>query len=146
MFHSGSLTNLALRKKTFQSSIYRNGSAHKAVDGNSDTNFSLGSCTHTRKSDTPYWYVDLGIERYIQHMEISNRGDCSSRLHDIEVTIASVKKDFNMLCNTFKGPGVASEIVVLNCPPQSRGRYVKIQIIEGSDNVLSLCEVKVMGL
>ncbi|KAK3108226.1 hypothetical protein FSP39_003561, partial [Pinctada imbricata] len=139
--------NVALNKTAYQSSTYWFGVANKGIDGNTDTNFMHGSCTQTRQTDSPYWYVDLGFKSHIQFVEITNRGDGPySRLRDLEVTIASERKEFNMLCNTFKGPGTASQIVVLNCPQGTWGRYVKIQIVEGIDNTLTFCEVKVFGV
>lgn len=68
------LTNIALKKKTFQSSTYggRNRkyylSAH-AVDGLSKT-FSM---TNKVRHVNPYWYVDLGGIYMIRHIDIFNR-------------------------------------------------------------------------
>ncbi|KAK3108550.1 hypothetical protein FSP39_010471, partial [Pinctada imbricata] len=149
------IRNLALRKETFQSGTYRyneyhydiNGTSDKAVDGDSSADFYLLSCAHTVESNTPYWYVDLGNEHRIQHVEITNRGDCcAERLHDVEVSVAGPNKEFNMICGSFKGPGTTSQIVVIDCPYGMKGRYVKLQIVEGTENSLTLCEVKVMGL
>ncbi|KAK3108473.1 hypothetical protein FSP39_008735 [Pinctada imbricata] len=69
----------------------------------------------------------------------------AERLHDIEVTVAGQYMDFKKLCGFFKGPGTAGQIVVLNCPQETKGRYVKIQIVDGIDNHLALCEVRVIG-
>ncbi|KAK3108776.1 hypothetical protein FSP39_015406 [Pinctada imbricata] len=69
----------------------------------------------------------------------------AERLHDVEVTVAGPNKEFNMICGTFKGPGTASQIVVIECPHGMKGRYVKLQIVEGTGNFLTLCEVKVIG-
>ncbi|KAK3108446.1 hypothetical protein FSP39_008137 [Pinctada imbricata] len=69
----------------------------------------------------------------------------AERLHDVEVTVAGPNKEFNMICGTFEGPGTASQIVVIECPHGMKGRYVKLQIVEGTGNILTLCEVKVIG-
>ena len=50
-----------------------------AVDGNSDTNFLKGSCSHTQKDNPSWWRVDLGsnlvdvsevhiVNRFSQHV------------------------------------------------------------------------------
>ena len=61
--------NFALGKATLQSSTYNNtqldvsGVSEKAVDGNSDTEFRNGSCTHTQSSYPSWWRVDLGSDK-----------------------------------------------------------------------------------
>ena len=64
--------NVALGKATLQSSTFNNtklgvsgvaGVAGKAVDGNSDTEFRNGSCTHTQSSNLSWWRVDLGSDK-----------------------------------------------------------------------------------
>ncbi|KAI2645171.1 Fucolectin-1 [Labeo rohita] len=72
-----SIGNLALGAKTAQSSTFTFlGSAEHAVDGNSNSNFALGSCTHTNTEHNPWWRVDLGSDYTISCVTITNRGDC----------------------------------------------------------------------
>ena len=60
--------NVALGKATLQSSTFSNtqlgvsGVSDKAVDGNSDTEFRNGSCTHTKPVNGSWWRVDLGSD------------------------------------------------------------------------------------
>ena len=66
------LTNVALKKKTRQSSTYRNQkyySSAQAVDGLSKT-FSM---TNKVRRVNPYWYVDIGGIYTIRHIDIFNR-------------------------------------------------------------------------
>lgn len=68
------LANVALKKKTFQSSTYRGRrgkyySSAEAVDGLSKT-FSM---TNKVRRVNPYWYVDLGGIYTIRHIDIFNR-------------------------------------------------------------------------
>jgi len=68
------LTNVALKKKTRQSSTYRGRnrkyySSAQAVDGLSKT-FSM---TNKVRRVNPYWYVDLGGIYTIRHIDIFNR-------------------------------------------------------------------------
>ena len=45
-----------------------------AVDGNSDTNFLKGSCSHTQKDNPSWWRVDLGSNLVdISEVHIVNR-------------------------------------------------------------------------
>ncbi|KAK3108121.1 hypothetical protein FSP39_001658 [Pinctada imbricata] len=149
--HLGNMSNLAYKKLTLQSSTFQNKrgrilSSDKAVDGINITNNEVHSCASTMEEARPYWYVDLGQEYCLKYVEIANRGDCcAQRLHDVEVTVAGHYKDFKKLCGFFKGPGTAGQIVVLNCPLKTKGRYVKIQIVDGIENFLTLCEVRVIG-
>lgn len=75
--------DLAYKKNTYQSSTLIHfgvpATPDKAVDGNVDTRFDQYSCTHTRMEISPYWYVDLGRNHDIKHVEILNRGDCCSK-------------------------------------------------------------------
>ena len=57
--------NLALGKSTAQSSIYNynstvTGVSRNAVDGNPDTDFQNGHCSHTNTANPSWWRVDLG--------------------------------------------------------------------------------------
>ena len=56
------LKNVALNKVTKQSSTYGSTNSDYAVDGNKDTSFKMRSCTHTDKSASPWWIVDLEKE------------------------------------------------------------------------------------
>ena len=61
--------NFALKKATLQSSVFNNtqlgvsGVSEKAVDGDSDTKFTNGSCTHTQLDNPSWWRVDLGSDK-----------------------------------------------------------------------------------
>ena len=55
--------NLAAGKNTTQSSTYEGGpggQSEKAVDGNSDTEYDHGHCSHTNENNPSWWRVDLG--------------------------------------------------------------------------------------
>ena len=61
---SGETSSLVLstNKPAAQSSVANSGSASKAVDGNTYSQFSAGSCTHTNDAgeSSPWWTIDLG--------------------------------------------------------------------------------------
>ena len=72
--------NLALGKATSQSSTFNNtilkvsGVSGKAVDGNADTNFNNGHCSHTQNDVSSWWRVDLGSDKVpVSEVHIVNR-------------------------------------------------------------------------
>jgi nucleotide exchange factor SIL1 len=70
------LTNLALHKDAYQSSVYKGANASLAVDGSRQTNFFQSSCTHTNGytyDNKPWWYVDLGSAYFIWAVTLTNR-------------------------------------------------------------------------
>ncbi|XP_062588202.1 uncharacterized protein LOC134249849 [Saccostrea cucullata] len=69
--------NIAVGKPAAESSTAVPGSpAVVAVDGNRDTNWFSGSCTHTGfNENTPWWRVDLLNIYYIVTVRMLNRGD-----------------------------------------------------------------------
>ena len=69
--------NAALRKNTAQSSFSDGG---KAVDGNTNSVYNDGSCTHTSATLNTWWAVNLaGIYR-VYSVTLTNRGDCCGKL------------------------------------------------------------------
>ncbi len=68
-------TNIALGKSTWQSPGFAH--SNKAVDGNINSNYGAGSCTHTANDiSNPIWVVDLGHRYQVSSVKITNRGDC----------------------------------------------------------------------
>ncbi|MEM7181654.1 MAG: RICIN domain-containing protein [Spirochaetota bacterium] len=135
--HSLPLTNVAMGKTATQSSLFHDGFASKAIDGNTDGHAGHGkSITHTNLDYQPWWMVDLGADYAVQGVTISNRTDCcAERLRDIRVSYLNsagsviTSKDYKNV----------PEIVLL---PANNVRKVKIQII-GRSEYLSLAEVQV---
>ncbi|XP_038566497.1 fucolectin-1-like [Micropterus salmoides] len=141
--------NVALRGKATQSNSLEHalGSAYNAIDGNRNSNYPAGSCTHTIGQTNPWWRVDL-LESYIvTSVIITNRGDCCpERLNGAEIHIG----------NSLQDNGAANPVVgVISHIPAGRslkmafttlveGRYVTV-IVPGSGKYLTLCEVEVYG-
>ena len=65
--------NIALGKKAYQSTTGSGGVAALAVDGITDDDYSRGSCTHTVRTISPWWMVDLGRHFSISHLRVFNR-------------------------------------------------------------------------
>ncbi|XP_054477050.1 uncharacterized protein LOC129109111 [Anoplopoma fimbria] len=139
--------NVALRGKATQSNHHADGFAQNAIDGNRESNYGAGSCTHTVEQTNPWWRVDL-LESYIvTSVIITNRGDCcAERLNGAEIHIG----------NSLQDEGAANPVVgVITHIPAGRslkitftklveGRYVTV-VLPGSKRILTLCEVEVYG-
>ena len=78
--------NLAYQKNTSQSSTST--ASGQAVDGDSNTNWILGSCAHTLDEKQPWWRVDLGNVELVNEVYVVNRGDCcGNRLNPFEIRV-----------------------------------------------------------
>nr|XP_033496803.1 uncharacterized protein LOC117266005 [Epinephelus lanceolatus] len=141
--------NVALRGKATQSNRYEHafGAASSAIDGNRESNFHSGSCTHTDEEYSPWWRVDL-LESYIvTSVIITNRGDCCAyRLNGAEVHIGNSLQD-NGAANPVAGriSSISSgQSFTLTFTDRVEGRYVTV-VVPGHDKYLTLCEVEVYG-
>nr|ABB29990.1 FBP32 precursor [Morone chrysops] len=141
--------NVALRGKATQSARYlhTHGAAFNAIDGNRNSDFEAGSCTHTVEQTNPWWRVDL-LEPYIvTSITITNRGDCCpERLDGAEIHIGNSLQE-----NGVANPrvGVISHIPAgishtISFTERVEGRYVTV-LLPGTNKVLTLCEVEVHG-
>ena len=88
--------NLALGKSTAQSSTFNSSAATgvsgNAVDGNLDTDFQNGHCSHTNATDPSWWRVDLGEDLVpVSEIFIVNRFSSSpnirQRNEDYKITL-----------------------------------------------------------
>ncbi|MED6288834.1 hypothetical protein CHARACLAT_030339, partial [Characodon lateralis] len=150
--HSGqNYQNVALRGKATQSQRYEGswdvfGAASNAIDGNTDSAFKDGSCSHTARQTNPWWRVDLLDSYIVTQIIITNRRDCCpERINGAEIRIGNSLESNgaeNPLAATVsESPTGISEI---NLPDRMEGRYVTV-LIPGSEKILTLCEVEVYG-
>ena len=85
--------NVALKKKTVQSSTGSGGSSSRGVDGKTHGDWSKGTITHTAEGMTdPAWEVDLGRAVPIEKVAIWNRDGFESRLYGCRVMILDAKR------------------------------------------------------
>uniref|UniRef100_UPI0037E79A17 uncharacterized protein n=1 Tax=Semicossyphus pulcher TaxID=241346 RepID=UPI0037E79A17 len=139
--------NVALRGRATQSTSHQAGAAYRAIDGNSDSTFAHGSCTHTLQQTNPWWRVDLLESYIITSVVITNRGDCCpERLNGAEIHIGNSLQD-----NGVGNPrvGVISQIpagrsLKITFNRLVEGRYVVVTLT-GPGKILALCEVEVYG-
>ena len=132
--------NIAWKKQARQSSTEFGGDASRALDGNTNSNYSQQSITHTKFENQPWWEVDLGRTEQVGLVRLHNRGDgeLSKRL-----------SDFDVILYDEKGTEVARQYVSrlegssLDLQLNGKlGRRVRIQLRQ-KNQALSLAEVEV---
>jgi hypothetical protein len=139
--------NLALGKKTSQSSTYRGiAVAERAVDGDTNGNYADQSIALTNKDLNAWWQVDLAGQYNIHDILLGNRLDCcSTQLANFYVFVSTTDltdRSFNDIVNDtsvwryrMRGQVGAS----LSIPATIKGRYVRVQL--ANQNYLALREV-----
>ncbi|XP_066434343.1 fucolectin-3-like [Eleutherodactylus coqui] len=118
------------------------GYANKSIDGNKDTTYKVGSCSHTIHTSNPWWQVDLKKVYSISKVILTNKMDCcSERLLAAEVRIRNCPNNRNPVCGTVTS--LASATLPFCCNGMV-GQYVSVGI-PGRVEYLTLCEVEVNG-
>ena len=141
------MTLISRGKDTKQSTTRGDSKSSLAVDGNNNSNYFAGSCTHT-EDHLPipaWWRVDLGQRAMIYNVMITNRGDCcGERLRDFSIRIGFEDKNgANPFCREHAG-FTASITVNFKCNSALPGQFVYIESAL-PNNPLGLCEVAVYG-
>ncbi|XP_078670967.1 uncharacterized protein LOC144911067 isoform X2 [Branchiostoma floridae x Branchiostoma belcheri] len=144
----GNSVNVALGKAANQTSINAaNGVASRAVDGNTNGQYSSGSCSHTEGGDPdPTWWVDLGQSYVVDRVVIFNRMDacCVGRLNPFNVHIGySDQVSTNPKCGGDHQINLSQPSISVSCQGML-GRYVGVRL-PGTGRVLTLCEVQVFA-
>ncbi|KAK2913254.1 hypothetical protein Q8A67_001653 [Cirrhinus molitorella] len=138
--------NVALHARVVQSSLFESyGVAEHAVDGNRDTNYKKGSCTHTKQELNPWLRIDLGNVYSISKVAITNREDCcKERLKGAQIRIG------NSLDNNGNNNELAATVLTILVGTKTfefepiGGRFVNI-FLPGNDEYLTVCEVEVFA-
>ncbi|XP_078595835.1 uncharacterized protein LOC144872941 [Branchiostoma floridae x Branchiostoma japonicum] len=135
--------NRALGRPAVQSSVGWSGFPPRAVDGCRDPNYDQQCCTHTQAQTNPYWYVDLGSQRRVQWVVVTNRQDCChERLSPFTIHVGnSANVASNPRCGGHHVIPAGKDKDAINCNGL-RGRYVGIRL-PGHGRMLTLCEVEV---
>ena len=147
--------DLALGMPVGQSSTDFGGVAERAVDGNRDGQFSIGSTTQTlaaTATSAPWWQVDLGSSQPLTGVALWTRADCcQERLANVSVFVSDTPFTSTDLTATGRQAGVstlrfygivsAGTELALN----RTGRYVRVQTAGLEGSPLSLTEVEVYG-
>ncbi|XDV35025.1 hypothetical protein PO909_005078 [Leuciscus waleckii] len=139
--------NLALGATAVQSSTYPQAGAQNAVDGNMNSIWGVGTCSHTNEDRDPWWRVDLGKVYKVNRVSITNRGDCcAERINGAQIRIG------NSLENNGNNNELAASVESIPAGVTKtfkfqpiKGRYVSI-FIPGRKEYLTLCEVEVFAV
>nr|XP_006818003.1 PREDICTED: uncharacterized protein LOC102801828 [Saccoglossus kowalevskii] len=132
--------NIAYNRSTSQSSTDYGGMSSLAVDGNIDSRYSGGSCTHTAQQDNPWWQINLGDVYDEVTVVIYNGAEYADRLDGADVSISPYENGQFTTCGT----ATSDAVVTITCPSGKIGQYITIDK-KGSNEILTLCEVKVFG-
>ncbi|XP_078000420.1 fucolectin-1-like [Glandiceps talaboti] len=146
------ISNVALNKPASQSSLKKNTdhTPDKAVDGDTSSYLSDGSCSETHREDDPWWKVDLEQSKDIFEIVIYNEQESAYRLRSAIVRVGdNADHSQNPQCGDQVLGKMTDEnpIKVLcasDCETPMGGRYVSIQLTD-EERPLSLCEVEVMA-
>ena len=80
--------------------MYNVPDSHRAVDGNANSNYMSGSCTHSGYVGEKYWAVDLGQSYWIMSLRITNRGDCCGNVKPVS-EVQHISRQANAYYYTF---------------------------------------------
>ena len=143
-------SDVALFKSAFQSTDYDvNHTAPKAVDGNTDGNFSNHSVAVTSDTPAPWWYVDLGGDYDISSITLWGRTDCcANRLANFWLSVLAsgtptVESNTAPTVWQVFTPNVVSATTAYTMPSGTIGRFVKVQFTQ--HQYLEIAEVDVEG-
>ncbi|XP_071953877.1 hyalin-like isoform X2 [Antedon mediterranea] len=143
----GLQTVLSTGKVAYQSTTYSSGRisyhAELAVDGDTSSDFSSGSCSRTAASAgaTAFWYVDLGDTYSIDYVNVFPATQFAATLTGIEVRVTSFTN--SILSSTNICGSIPSGHHFVNCNPSLIGRYVSLH--NSNINEIIVCEVQVNG-
>ncbi|CAH1233484.1 Hypp764 [Branchiostoma lanceolatum] len=147
LYGISSQVNVALGKTAYQTSTMLVFAARLAVDGNTNSDFHAGSCTHSEGSGEadPSWRVDLRESYMIERVVIFGRNDCcQERLNPFNIHIGdSDQVSANPKCGGDHQIDLNKPSTSISCHGM-RGRYVGIRL-PGSGRILTLCEVQVFS-
>ncbi|BFZ21376.1 hypothetical protein BsWGS_24415 [Bradybaena similaris] len=145
--------NEALKQRTTQSSTYHELSkslSGNAVDGNRDSEFQHGSCTHTDiNDDKPTWSVYLPDTLCVNRYVLYNRNQNAQRLQRFLLEsyhpIGDKVFTFKDMAPTFQDvytitslcPWTPISVVTIQVP--------RWDVFYNSSNFLTLCEVEIFG-
>jgi hypothetical protein len=133
-------SNLALNGTATQSSTRNNGAPERAIDGDTNGQWSGGSVTHTNSESGAWWQVDLGSNKTLSEVIVYGRTDscCSARLSDYKVTATNAAgiEVFSQDMSTYPDPSITVSV-------NTSARYIKVEL--NNQTALSLAEVEVFG-
>ncbi len=131
--------NVAMKGKATQSSVAHNGTADRAIDGDSSASFSDGGQTHTAEStENPWWELDLRGEFEIELIRVFNRidGDLGSRLDEFTLQVLNANREVIFEKTKLPAPARDARYEVMTISPEvkiNRSAIDAISYIRGKE-------------
>jgi F5/8 type C domain len=139
-FPATNIQNVAAGKPTSQSSVAYGATSSRAVDGNTNGDFSANSVTHTLNDAGAWWRVDLGAPHAVYGVTLFNRTDCcADRLSNFTVEYLSAN---GSVIKSLVHSGTAGAKVDFS---QFAVAVNSVRVRLNGTNALSLAEVEVFG-
>ena len=134
-----------------QSSMGWSGEPDRAIDGDTNTVWGGGSCSHTADVDGESWFqLDLGQVALIDSVAIYHRTDCcQDRLESARIFISeSPNYSSGVRCGGLTDHSQEPERA--QCGGSAEGRYVTLSLRNGAGAngvraLMTICEMEVMG-
>jgi len=145
-------SDLASAGTASQSSLFAGSTgASKAIDGNTDGNFTNGSVSCTNPDLYAWWQVDLGASASITSITIWNRTDGSmARLGNYWVFVSDTPfspsdtpASLPIRAGTWSSRQTSFPNPSINIPVNAQGRYARIQL--STADYLQIAEVQIFG-
>ena len=114
--------NVAIAGNATQSTTDVGGVAKRAIDGNTNGNWSNNTTTHTAEEtgvNGPWWEVDLGGEKEIDRLVIWNRPEIPERLRHFRIMILDASRNivFEQFVVTPPQPSLEVSLTSIAAPP-----------------------------
>ena len=134
---SGLLHNIAPGFTSWMSTVISGGEAARSNDGNTNSIWSAGSCSHSSNTNNNTWTVDLLNEYVIDRVVIHHRrdGNTGHYINGLEVYVG------DLMCNriTYRANVF---VYTVKCPPGHRA--TKVTLLKPTSYLLP-CEVQVLA-
>ena len=137
--------------KATQSTTEFSGVASRAIDGNTDGRYGMGSTTHTSDKDTnPWWQIDLQEPVAISEIVVWNRQNSQDRLVNFRVLLLDAAGKEVWGNDYFTEPDAIApnpklEINLATEPVAAKVRIEKIGPTARGEYILSLAEVEIFA-
>lgn len=142
--------NVALNKNTTQSSTYNGGVSNRAVDGNTNGDFSHpdSSVSSTNSELEAWWEVDLGEVFEIEDIELYNQtgGNSTSNYYLLVSEVPFVSTDLTTTLNdpnvtSYLNSGIMASPSVVNVGKEVR--YIRVQRVD--TGYMTIAEMRAEG-
>jgi hypothetical protein len=134
-----------------QSSMGWSGEPDRAIDGNIETSWGGGSCSHTAGIDGPSWFqIDLAAVALVQSVGVYHRTDCCQDRLESALIHISESPDYSTGVRCGGLTDHTQEPEISPCGGAAEGRYVTVSLqnsggADGTQALITICEIVVTG-